>query len=193
MTECTTCGGKGKVRETRQSILGSFSTVRECSVCVGRGQIPKEKCPHCAGAGVRRSEEEIEIAVPAGIENGEVIRMTGRGEAIANGQAGDLYIKIHVTPHDRIKRDGANLVTTLPVKLSDALLGGKYTVETLDGNVEITIPAGVAHGELLRIKNKGVTRNGSRGDFLVRVKVETPKKLSRKARKLVEELREEGI
>lgn len=193
MKTCETCGGNGKIRETRQSIMGNFSTVRECNVCAGRGQVPKEQCPHCAGQGIRRSEEEIVIAVPAGIQNGEVIRMTGRGEAIPHGEPGDLYIKIHVKPHDKIKREGTTLTTELPVKLTDALLGAKYSVETLDDVVEITIPGGVRHNELLRIKGKGVPQNGRRGDFMVRIKIETPKSLSRKAKKLVEELREEGI
>lgn len=193
MTDCTTCNGQGRIRETRQSIMGSFQTVRECSVCHGSGKVPKEKCGHCAGAGVMRSEDEIEIEIPAGIQNGEMIRMTGRGEAVQNGEPGDLYVKIHVKAHDTIKREGNNLVAPLPVKLTDALLGSIYKVHTLDGTVDIKIPAGVKHGELLRIRGKGVGANGRRGDFLVRISIETPTKLSRKARKLVEELKEEGI
>ena len=193
MTECGTCNGNGRIRETRQSVMGSFQTVRECSVCKGSGKIPKEKCGHCAGAGVRRTEDEIAIEIPGGIQAGEMIRMTGRGEAIQGGEPGDLYVKIHVKEHDTIKREGANLVSPLPIKISDALLGAKYSVTTLDGNIEIKIPAGVTHGELLRIKGKGVEQNGRRGDFLVRIHVETPTKLSRKAKKLVEELKEEGI
>lgn len=192
-TTCSTCGGNGKVRETRQSVMGSFTTVRECNICNGKGQIPKEKCSHCAGAGIVRSQEEIEIKVPAGIENGEVIRMTGRGEAMPNGQPGDLYIKIHVEGHQTIKRDGATLFTTLPVKLTDAMLGSDYSVETLDGPVQIKVPAGITHGELLRIKEKGVPTERGRGDFMVKINIELPKKLSRKAQKLIEELREEGI
>lgn len=192
-TSCTTCGGNGRIRETRQSIMGSFSTVRECNVCGGTGKIPKEKCGHCAGQGVVRGEEEISIAVPAGIQNGEVIRMSGRGEAIPNGEPGDLYIKIHVKQHATIKRDGMTLNTELPIKLTDALLGASYSVPTLDGMVNITIPAGIRHNELLRIKDKGVPNGNKRGDFMVRVKIETPQKLSRKAKKLVEELRDEGI
>lgn len=193
MQKCSTCDGNGKIRETRQSVMGSFATVRECSVCHGKGEVPKERCPHCAGAGVRRAQEEIEIKIPAGIENGEVIRMTARGEAIPNGQAGDLYIKIHVEPHKTIKREGATLLTDLPIKLTDALLGEAYKVETLDGSVEIKIPAGISHGEMLRIKERGVPTDRGRGDFMVRISIETPKKLSRKAQKLVEELRGEGI
>lgn len=192
-TSCTTCSGNGKVRETRQSIMGSFTTVRECSVCNGKGKVPKERCGHCAGAGILRAQEEIEIKVPAGIENGEVIRMTARGEAMPNGQPGDLYIKVHVESHTSIKRDGTTLYTTLPVKLTDALLGGAYKIETLDGVIELKVPAGIAHGELLRIKEKGVPTERGRGDFMVRVNIEIPKKLSKKAEKLVAELREEGV
>lgn len=195
MTDCTTCNGQGKVREVRQSLMGQVQTVRECSVCTGRGKVPKETCGHCAGAGVAREEEEIEINIPGGIENGEMIRMTGRGEAIPSGATGDLYIKIHVKGHKTIKREGTTLHSNLHVKLSDALLGGTYKVATLDGSVDIKIPAGITHGEKLRIKDKGVTQGqgSSRGDFMVRVIIDLPKKLSRKAKKLVEELKGEGI
>lgn len=191
---CSTCSGQGRVREQRQSIMGAFTTVRECSVCHGKGEVPKEVCGTCAGAGVAKGQEDITINVPAGISDGEVIRMSGRGEAITGGQPGDLYIKVHVEQHPKISRNGSTLTTHLPIKLTDALLGNTYKVETLDGDVEIKIPAGVAHGEQLRIKNKGVPiSDNNRGDFMVRVSIETPKKLSKKAEKLVQELREEGI
>jgi len=190
---CNTCGGNGKVRETRQSVMGSFSTVRECDDCRGTGKIAKEKCDECRGAGVARTQEEISIKIPAGIQNGEVIRMTGRGEAIASGQPGDLYVKVHAEGHKTIRREGTTLSSNLPIKLTDALLGATYRVETLDGTVDIKIPAGITHGELIRIKERGVPAERGRGDFMVKVSIETPKKLSRKAQKLVEELREEGI
>ena len=193
MTTCTTCNGQGRVRETRQSIMGSFQTVRECTVCSGTGKVPKEKCGYCAGAGVRRVEEEIEIAIPAGIQNGEMIRMTGRGEAIPHGTPGDLYVKIHVKAHDTITREGATLYCNLHVKLSDALLGNNYTVQTLDGPIEIKVPAGIKHGELLRIKGKGVPQGSSRGDFMVKLAIDIPQKISGKAKKLIEQLKEEGI
>lgn len=192
-TSCDTCGGQGRVRENRQSIMGSFTTVRECSTCHGTGKIPKERCGTCAGNGVARTEEEISIKVPAGIQNGEVIRMTGRGEAMPHGEPGDMYIKVHVEPHPTIKREGTTLTVKLPIKLTDALLGSTYKVETLDGSVDIKIPAGITHGELLRIKGKGVPVENSRGDFMVKISIEIPKKLSRKAQKIVEDLREEGI
>ncbi len=192
-TTCTTCNGNGKIRETRQSIMGTFQTVRECSTCHGTGKIPKERCGHCAGAGIMRAEEEISIKVPSGIQNGEVIRMTGRGEAMPRGEAGDLYIKVHVEAHPSIKRDGSTLYTKLSVKLSDALLGESYQIETLDGVVTLAVPAGITHGELLRIKGKGVPTNGARGDFMVKVEIALPKSLSKNARKLIEELKKEGI
>ncbi|MBI4086644.1 molecular chaperone DnaJ [Candidatus Kaiserbacteria bacterium] len=190
---CTACNGNGKIRETRQSILGTFTTVRECTVCDGRGTVPKIPCAKCGGRGVLKSEEEIGLTVPPGIEDGEMIRMTGRGEAVRGGVPGDLYIKVHVGKHASIVRDGANLRSTLSVKLTDALLGATYTVTTLDGPVSVKIPAGMQSGELLRIREKGVKTGGGRGDFLVKVIIDTPQKLSRKAKKLVEELREEGI
>lgn len=194
MTTCTTCNGNGKIRENRQSILGQFATVRECSVCHGTGKIPKEACTDCKGAGVRRSEEEIEINIPAGIEPGEMIRMTGRGEGVKGGTSGDLYVKIHVQRHKNIHRVGSNLESVLNIKLTDALLGAVYGVETLDGVVDIKIPEGVKHGEMLRIKNKGVPTGGSsRGDFHVKIIIDIPQRLSRSSRKLVEELRKEGI
>jgi DnaJ-class molecular chaperone len=119
--------------------------------------------------------------------------MTARGEAIPHGTPGDLYIKIHVKPHKSIIRDGNTLTTMLHVKLSDALLGQVYTVETLDGALEIKIPEGVKHGELLRVKGKGVPKNNTRGDFMVKISIDLPQKLSRNARRLIEELRNEGI
>jgi molecular chaperone DnaJ len=190
---CSACGGAGRIRETRRSIMGSFTTVRECDACAGKGSVPKERCAHCSGSGVRRSQEEIEIKVPPGVENGEVIRLTGRGEALRGAQPGDLYVKLHVESHPTIKRDGATLISSLPVKLTDALLGGTYRIETLDGSLEINVPAGIKHGEMLRIKGKGVPKERDRGDFLVKVSLEIPRQLSRKAKKLLEELRAEGI
>jgi len=191
---CPVCNGAGKIHETRQSVLGSFSTVRECDTCNGIGKVPKEACTNCRGSGITRTQEEIEIKVPPGIQNGEVIRMTARGEAIKGGQAGDLYIKVHAENDTNIKRDGNHLHTKLPVKLTDAMLGASYKVVTLDGEMTINIPAGVTHGELLRIKDRGVPISGTkRGDFYVKVDIELPKQLSKSAKKLIEELKKEGL
>ena len=123
-----------------------------------------------------------------------MIRLSGAGEAVSGGTPGDLYVKVHIRPDPRFKKDGPNLITELNIKLSDALLGTDYTVATLDGDEAISIPAGVTHGELLRIPGKGVPNNrGKRGDLYVKVKIILPHKLSREAKKLVEKLKEEGI
>ena len=194
MVTCGTCNGNGKIRETRQSVLGAFTTVRTCTVCSGKGTIPKTPCRECAGGGIKKAQEEIQIRVPAGIESGEMIRMTGKGEAVKNGTPGDLYVKIHVEKHPSVIRDGNTLKTSAHIKITDALLGTTYPVETLDGTVSITIPAGIKTGEQLRIKGKGVpTSSSSRGDFLVRIVIDTPQKLSRNAKRLIEELRKEGL
>ncbi len=191
---CDRCNGKGQVRETKRSILGSFDAVVECSKCHGAGKVPKEACGTCRGVGVHRKEERMEVIIPAGIENGQMIRLSGMGEAVPHGTTGDLYIKVRVEKHKTIAREGHNLVSSLSVRLSDALLGAEYKIETLDGLVEISIPAGATFGEILRVKGKGVpTGKSSRGDFMVKLEIELPKKLSSKARKIVEELRGEGV
>lgn len=191
---CTVCNGKGKVHETKRSFFGTFSTVAQCSNCHGRGQVPKEKCHTCHGLGVRRKDEELALKIPAGIEDGEVIRLSGGGEAVAGGVAGDLYVKIHVKKHPQFVKEGNNLVTNLSIKLSTALLGGEYRLQTLDGDMTVTIPVGVSMGETLRVRGKGVPYDKTkRGDLLIKLHIELPNKLSKTAERLVEELKKEGI
>lgn len=193
MDTCKACNGVGKIREMKRSILGTFQSVRECDTCHGVGKIPNEKCHDCKGAGVLRKQEEIEIKIPAGINNGEMVRMTGMGEAVSHGSTGDLYIKINVKSHSIFKRDGANLTMDLPIKLTDALLGRTYKLQTLDGDLEVKIPEGVNHGELLRVRGKGVPQGSKRGDIIIRIQIKMPTKLSKKAKEAIEKLKEEGI
>lgn len=194
MNTCAQCKGKGEIHETKQSFLGTISQVRECSACHGVGKVPEEKCHSCKGAGVVRREEEITIKIPSGIEQGEAVRLTGAGEAVQGGSSGDLYVRIYVTPHKVFKRDGEHLTMTLQVKLTDALLGAEYPIETLDGVITLTIPRGISSGEVLRVRGKGVPFSAKhRGDLLIKVEIKTPAKLSRNAQKLAEELRNEGI
>jgi molecular chaperone DnaJ len=192
---CKTCNGAGRVHETRNSILGQFTSVRACSACDGSGKIPKEKCVDCKGAGVKRKQEEVKINTPTGIDNGEMIRLPQQGEAIKGGLTGDLYVKIHVKPHPTFRRDGANLIMDLPVKLTDSLLGTTVSVETLEGKtLEVKIPVMKRVEELLRVSGKGIPVDGSRrGDLIIRLEVALPHKLSSKARKSVEDLRAEGL
>lgn len=194
MATCTSCNGKGEIRETRNTFFGTFTSSRTCPRCHGRGEVPEESCASCGGAGVRKQQEEIQVVIPAGVEDGEMIRMPGKGEAVAGGAAGDLYVKLHVRSDGRFTREGNHLMTDLPIKLSDALLGGEYRIPTLDGDETVQVPQGVSHGEVIRVRGRGVPYGrGSRGDLLVRVQIELPKKLSRAARDLIEKLRGEGL
>jgi molecular chaperone DnaJ len=194
MMTCKHCNGQGKIHETKRSFLGTISSTKICDVCLGSGEVPKEICETCKGKGVLRREEEISIVIPAGIRDGEMIRMSGMGEAISKGASGDLYIKINVTPHSVFKRDGSDLTMTLNLKLSDALLGTEYPIQTLDGDIKVTIPEGVAVNEVLRVRGKGVpTGKNKRGDLLIKLNIKLPGKLSRKSHELVEELKKEGI
>jgi len=194
MTTCSTCNGKGEIRESRNSIFGAITTSRVCPKCHGRGEIPETPCEKCRGEGVAKREEEIQIQVPAGVSDGEMIRMPGRGEALAGAAAGDLYVKLHVKRDAQFSRDGNNLTMSLPVKLTDALLGASYKIRTLESDRVIEIPPGVVHGETIRVKGEGVPygRN-NRGDLLVRVDIQFPKKLSKAAREQIERLRNEGL
>jgi len=194
LNTCPVCAGKGKVHEVRRSIMGSFSTSRTCETCGGIGKVPKEKCENCHGKGLEKREEIIAIHIPSGIENNEMIRVTGYGEAIAGGITGDLYLKVHVRKHSLFVKDGANLRMDLKVKLTDTLLGANYSIKTLDGDVLLSIPEGTYHNEELRIRGKGVsTGGGKRGDIIATIFVQIPKKIPKDVKKLVEELREMGI
>lgn len=191
---CAACNGKGQIREARRSFIGTIQSTRECEECHGRGEVPEAPCRACQGAGISKKTESIKVVVPAGIEAGEMIRLSGRGEAISHGPSGDLYIKVHVDKDKRFARDGANLLYNLNIKLTDALLGSHYKIETLDGELDLTIPAGISAGEILRVKGKGVgPKGGRRGDLMIKVLIPTPTKLSAKAKKLTQELKEEGL
>lgn len=191
---CSSCNGKGDVRETRNSFFGTFTTTRPCPRCHGKGAVPESPCETCRGAGVAKQQEEIAMSIPAGVSDGEMIRMPGKGEATPGGSAGDLYVKLHVKSESGFERDGNHLLTVLQIKLSDALLGGEYKIKTLEGDTTLSVPAGVEHGEQLRIQGSGVPYGrGSRGDLLVRIDIQFPKKLSSTARSLIERLRAEGL
>jgi molecular chaperone DnaJ len=175
METCKHCNGQGKVHEQKRTIFGTIANTKICEVCLGSGEVPKEVCEKCKGKGVLRREEEISIDIPAGIRDGEMVRMTGYGEAISKGTTGDLYIKINVAPHPVFKREGNDLVMSLNLNLSDALLGTKYPIKTLDGDIEVTIPEGVSINEILRIRGKGVpTSKTKRGDLLIKLNIKLP-------------------
>lgn len=141
-------------------------------------------------------QKEVSITVPPGIDDGQMIRLSGMGETLEGGVPGDLYVKVHVRKHPYLRKEGYNLVMDLPVKLSEALLGSERTIGTLDGEVTLKVPAGTKHGMILRVKSKGVPfdlKADKRGDLYVRVNVQMPEKLSKEQKKLVEELKKQGL
>jgi molecular chaperone DnaJ len=194
INKCEICKGTGTTRENRRSIFGTFTSLVECPQCFGKGEIPEQSCSACKGKGVLRKQENIDIEVPSGIRNGEAIKFTGMGEAVSGGVSGDLYVKVRVLPHPVFRREGNDLLMDMHLSVSKMMLGGEERVETLDGKIEVKIPELSKAGDFLRIREKGVaTMRGRRGDLLIRLFPKMPKKLSRKAKELLEELGEEGL
>ncbi len=191
---CDQCNGNGVVKNIQRTILGSIATTQICSKCDGVGKIPKEACATCKGKGVVNEARTIKVSVPAGIQNGETLRLQGMGEAIKSGPSGDLYVRIAVTPHKSIVRQQHDLISTLSIKLTDALLGAQYAVETLDGPIPVTIPSGTKIGDTVILKNHGVPTSATkRGNFIVKLNIALPEKLSKHAKEVIEELKKEGI
>ena len=185
---CTTCGGTGQVRTQQNTILGSFTATRPCSACRGTGKIIKEPCQDCKGTGRVRKNTRIVVNVPAGIDNGQTISMRGEGEAgLRGGPRGDLYISVTVRPHKLFQRRGYDLYLEMPIPFTTAALGGEITVPTLRESVRYTVPAGTQSGATFRLREQGVPRlhNQGRGDLLVKVYIDVPKKLTEEQRHLL--------
>ncbi len=183
---CATCGGHGQVRMQQ----GFFAVQQTCPQCRGSGQIIKYPCHSCHGQGRIEESKTLSVKVPAGVDTGDRIRLSGEGEAgPSGGPAGDLFVQIAVKPHDIFERDGANLYCEVPVGFVDAVLGGELEVPTLDGRVKLKVPAETQTGKLFRLRGKGVTpvRGGAQGDLLCRVVVETPVNLSAKQKDILKE------
>ena len=195
--ECFSCKGTGWVQQVRKMGPISFSQDAICPECKGEGKIPEKPCNVCRGEGRMRQNEEITVVIPAGVDNGQVLRIDGAGEAgKRGGAAGDLYIKIALKPHPFFERKGDDLLGVFPISFSLASLGGEVDLETLEGKkISLKVPEGTPSGKIFRIGGKGVPRfNGwSRGDLFVELMVETPKKLSKKQKELLHELRKEGL
>ncbi len=191
LTDCSVCQGKGEVAETMGSFFGNFTRVFICSACLGSGKVPKNNCPACRGEGRKRGKETLEINIPAGINDGDSMVIRNKGQAGFRGaQTGDLYVQISVEADKRFKRVDNDILHELPVKLTDALLGARISVPTLDGEKEVEIPAGTQDGDELRLKGLGI-HGPHKGDQIIRIKIEIPRKLSGKAKKLAEELARE--
>jgi molecular chaperone DnaJ len=182
---CSTCGGVGQVRMQQ----GFFSIQQTCPACKGAGTTISDPCPDCHGRGRVRQTRTLSVKVPAGVDDGDRIRLSGEGEAGRNGgPSGDLYVEIRVEPHKLFEREGSNLSCEVPVSIATATLGGEVELPTLDGNVSLKVPAGTQSGKVFRLRGKGVTtvRDARKGDLFARVAVETPVHLTAEQRELLE-------
>jgi molecular chaperone DnaJ len=184
---CGTCSGSGRVRAAQ----GFFSIERTCPTCHGRGQIIKDPCPKCSGQGRITEERALSVNIPAGIEDGTRIRLTGEGEAgLRGGPSGDLYIFLSLKPHEFFQRDGADLYCKVPISMTTAALGGQFEVATLDGTqTRVKIPEGTQNAKQFRLKGKGmpVLRQPAMGDLYIQIAIETPQNLNKRQRELLEE------
>ncbi len=186
---CSTCGGAGQVRMQQ----GFFSVQQTCPACKGAGTTIADPCEDCHGRGRIRKTRTLSVKVPAGVDDGDRIRLSGEGEAGRNGgPAGDLYVEIRVSRHKIFERDGSNLACEVPVSFATATLGGEVVLPTLDGNVSLKIPAGTQSGKVFRLRGKGVTtvRDPRQGDLFAQVSVETPVNLTSEQKELLEQLEE---
>jgi molecular chaperone DnaJ len=189
---CATCGGAGKVRHTQ----GFFTLERTCVACQGRGQVIDNPCPNCAGSGRVTRERTLSVNVPAGVEDGTRIRLAGEGEAgIRGGGQGDLYIFLSIAPHQFFQRDGADLHCRVPISMVTAALGGGFDVPTIDGGqTRVKVPEGTQSGRRFRLGAKGmpVLRARETGDMYVQVLVETPQKLTKRQKELLQEFEQQS-
>jgi len=186
-TTCSTCGGVGQVRMQQ----GFFSLQQTCPRCHGRGKMITDPCGNCHGQGRVQKHKTLSVKVPAGVDSGDRIRLTGEGEAgEQGGPSGDLYVHITVKPHRIFERDGNDLYCEVPINMTTAALGGELEVPTLDGRIKLKIPAETQSGKMFRLRGKGVrsVRSGAAGDLMCKVQVETPVNLTKKQKELLQEL-----
>lgn len=188
---CSVCHGQGQIRTQRRTVFGNVASSSICEKCEGSGQVPEDPCSTCKGTGIMRQQKTIEVQIPAGIDDGQRVRVTGEGELGYRGsKPGDLYLSIRVKQHKEFKRQNTDLFKDLPISFTQAALGTKIEVETLDGKIELKIPAGTQAGKILRVGGKGVPiiNSTKRGDLFITVRVIIPHKLSKEENELLKKL-----
>ncbi|MBD3172623.1 molecular chaperone DnaJ [Candidatus Bathyarchaeota archaeon] len=189
---CPQCGGTGQIQQRRQSLFGSMITVTTCPRCQGRGEVPESTCSKCGGNGLENKRRKISINVPEGVEDGVYLTLRGQGDAGPyGGPSGDLYVGVRIKPHDQLIRKGKDLIYEARITFPQAALGDEIKVPVLRGKETLKIPSGTQNGDILRLKGKGMPTRYGNGDELVHITVDIPKRLTRRQRKLIEELGEE--
>ena len=183
---CPTCQGSGQVRRSS----GFFSVASTCPSCRGDGYIIERPCPECSGTGIQKKRQKIMVTIPSGVENGKRVSIPRQGDSgPSGGPPGDLFVFIHVKPHEYFERQDDDLYCAVPVSITQASLGADIQVPTLDGKtIKVKVPAGIQTGKLLRIRDEGVPLNGRRGALYIKLIVQVPARLSKKAKELLEEL-----
>jgi molecular chaperone DnaJ len=192
--QCPECNGSGQIRRVQQSIFGRFTNVTTCPRCQGEGKVITDPCPGCRGTGKEKFQRNIMVNVPAGVDNGSRIRLSGEGNAgVRGGQAGNLYVNLSVGEHEFFIREDDDIVYELPINFAQAALGTEVEIPTLHGDVKLKVPAGTQTGHIFQLKNKGIPhlRGRGQGNQLVVLKVLTPESLTKKQRQLFEELAKE--
>jgi len=190
-TRCPNCNGTGQVRRVQQTIFGRFTNITTCPQCHGEGRIITDPCPQCQGTGKEKHQRIISVKIPAGVDSDSQIRLKGEGHTgTRGGPSGDLYITLAIKQHEFFQRDGDDVLYELPINFAQAALGTEIEVPTLEGKTKLKIPAGSQTGKVFRLKNKGLPRlnRRGRGDQLITLRVITPESLTKKQRKLFQEL-----
>lgn len=192
---CSTCGGSGSVRDVKQTPFGNIATQRVCHVCGGSGEIIEKPCTKCHGSGSVRKTKTIEVDIPAGVDDGQMIKLSGQGEfGDINAPRGDLYILVNVRRHKKFVREGYDVYLDMPISFVQATLGDDIQVPTLYGDVKYSVPAGTQSGTVFRLRGKGIKKMNSqnKGDQYVKVNVEIPKKISERQAELLREFAQES-
>lgn len=194
MKKCSDCNGSGSVNRVMNTMFGAIQQQMVCDGCQGKGKVPEKSCTVCKGKGTEKKNQTIKLKIPAGIDDGATIRLSGRGEAIGAGERGDLYVHMRVKAHKHFTREGDIVLSQEHISMIDAALGTEIDVETVDGKIRMKVPAGTQSGTDFKLSGHGVphVRSDRRGPHIVSIIVDTPTKINRKQRELLEKFESEG-